>query len=56
MNKVVEIEAESAKRRAGDGEGGFNTKVVLMHFESAGAGGGPKRSKPNRAKRAKKKK
>jgi DNA-binding transcriptional ArsR family regulator len=55
MNRVVEIEAESAKRRAGDGEPGFNTKMVLMHFESAGDGGGPKRSKPNRAKRAKKK-
>jgi DNA-binding transcriptional ArsR family regulator len=53
MNRVVEIEAESAKRRAGDGEPGFNTKMVLMHFESAGAGGGPKRSKPSRAKRAK---
>jgi DNA-binding transcriptional ArsR family regulator len=54
MNRVVEIEAESAKRRAGDGEPGFNTKMVLMHFESASAGGGPKRSKPSRAKRAKK--
>jgi DNA-binding transcriptional ArsR family regulator len=55
MNRVVEIEAESAKRRAGDGESGFNTKMVLMHFESATGGGGTKRSKPNRAKRAKKK-
>jgi DNA-binding transcriptional ArsR family regulator len=54
MNRVVEIEAESAKRRAGDdGAGGFNTKLVLMHFESSGAEP-TKRSKPNRSKRAKK--
>jgi DNA-binding transcriptional ArsR family regulator len=55
MNRVVEIEAEAAERRVDDSDGGFNTKVVLMHFESSGAGEGPKRSKPNRAKRAKKK-
>lgn len=55
MNRVVEIEAECAKRRAKDGDGGFNTKMVLMHFESSGTGEAPKRSKPNRAKRAKKK-
>jgi DNA-binding transcriptional ArsR family regulator len=54
MNRVVEIEAESAKRRAGDGEPGFNTKAVLMHFESSSGGESTKRSKPNRAKRAKK--
>jgi DNA-binding transcriptional ArsR family regulator len=54
MNRVMEIEAESAKRRAGDGESGFNTKMVLMHFESSGASGGTKRSRPNRTKRAKK--
>jgi DNA-binding transcriptional ArsR family regulator len=54
LNRVVEIEAESAKRRAADGEPGFNTKMVLMHFESSGAPDGPKRSRPNRAKRAKK--
>jgi DNA-binding transcriptional ArsR family regulator len=54
MNRVVEIEAESAKRRTADGEPGFNTKMVLMHFESSGAPDGPKRSRPNRAKRAKK--
>jgi hypothetical protein len=29
--------------------------MVLMHFESSGTGEAPKRSKPNRAKRAKKK-
>jgi DNA-binding transcriptional ArsR family regulator len=56
MNRVGEIEAEAAKRRGDDdGDGGFNTNVVLMHFESTGSGEGPKRSKPNRAKRAKKK-
>ncbi|MGH2822844.1 MAG: helix-turn-helix domain-containing protein [Thermoleophilaceae bacterium] len=54
MNRVVEIEAESAKRRAVDGGSGFNTKVVLMHFESSGSAEGRKRSRPNRAKRAKK--
>lgn len=54
MNRVVDIEAESAKRRAKEGGDGFNTKVVLMHFESSGAGDGPKPSTPNRAKRAKK--
>lgn len=54
MNKVIEIEAESAKRRSGDGDSGFNTKMVLMHFESTGAPEGTKRSRPNRAKRTKK--
>lgn len=54
MNRVVEIEAESAKRRAADGEPGFNTKMVLMHFESSGSAEGRKRSRPNRSKRAKK--
>jgi DNA-binding transcriptional ArsR family regulator len=55
MNRVVEIEADSAKRRAAGGEPGFNTKMVLMHFESSGAPDGPKRARPDRAKRAKKK-
>jgi DNA-binding transcriptional ArsR family regulator len=54
MNKVVGIEAESAKRRSSDGDSGFNTKMVLMHFESSGSAEGPKRSRPNRAKRTKK--
>jgi DNA-binding transcriptional ArsR family regulator len=53
MNRVVEIEAESAKRRAADGESGFNTKMVLMHFESSGSAEGRKRSRPDRSKRAK---
>jgi DNA-binding transcriptional ArsR family regulator len=56
MNSVVKIEAESAKRRAGDGDSAFNTKMVLMHFESSGGDDGTKRSKPNRKKRARKKK
>jgi DNA-binding transcriptional ArsR family regulator len=51
MNKVGEIEAASAKRRGDESDDGFNTKVVLMHFESSGAGEGPKRSKPKRAKK-----
>jgi DNA-binding transcriptional ArsR family regulator len=55
MNRVAAIEAESAKRLAGDGDGGFSTKVVLMHFESSGAGNSSKPSKPKRAKRTKKK-
>jgi DNA-binding transcriptional ArsR family regulator len=54
MDRVVEIEAECAKRRSGDDGNGFNTKMVLMHFESP-SNGSTKRSKPNRAKRAKKK-
>jgi DNA-binding transcriptional ArsR family regulator len=54
MDRVVEIEAESAKRLASDGEGGFNTKMVLMHFESSGSAEGRKRSRPNRARRTKK--
>jgi DNA-binding transcriptional ArsR family regulator len=53
MNRVVDIEAESAKRRAKEGGDGFDTRVVLMHFESSGAGEGPKHSKPKPAKRAK---
>jgi DNA-binding transcriptional ArsR family regulator len=54
MNRVVEIEAESAKRLASNGEGGFNTKMVLMHFESSGSAEGRKRSRPSRSKRARK--
>jgi DNA-binding transcriptional ArsR family regulator len=54
MDRVVEIETESAKRLAGDGQPGFNTKMVLMHFESSGSAEGRKRSRPNRSKRAKK--
>jgi DNA-binding transcriptional ArsR family regulator len=54
MNRVVEIEAESAKRRSSDGDSGFNTKMVLMHFESTGSSESPKRSRPNRSKRSKK--
>jgi DNA-binding transcriptional ArsR family regulator len=34
MNRVEQIEAQCAKRRAGDGEAGINTNLVLMHFES----------------------
>jgi DNA-binding transcriptional ArsR family regulator len=34
--RVEQVAAECAKRRAGDGDG-FNTNVVLMHFESSGA-------------------
>jgi DNA-binding transcriptional ArsR family regulator len=55
MNRVVEIEAESAERRAGDGESAIDTKLVLMHFESPSGEEPTKRSKPNRARRAKKK-
>jgi DNA-binding transcriptional ArsR family regulator len=54
MDRVMEIEAESAKRLASDGEGGFNTKMVLMHFESSGSAEGRKRSRPSRARRTKK--
>ena len=35
INRVAEIEAECAERRTGDGEAGFITKMVLMHFESS---------------------
>jgi DNA-binding transcriptional ArsR family regulator len=52
MNRVAEIEKEASKRRKDDGDGGFNTKVVLMHFEASGAGEG---AKAERTKRAKKK-
>jgi DNA-binding transcriptional ArsR family regulator len=54
MERVVEIEADSAKRLAGDGQAGFNTKMVLMHFESSGSAERRKRSRPSRSKRAKK--
>lgn len=53
MNRVVEIESESAQRRAVAGESGFNTRMVLMHFESSGSAEGRKRSRPNRSKRTK---
>jgi DNA-binding transcriptional ArsR family regulator len=33
--RVEEAASESAKRRAGDSDSGFNTSVVLMHFESS---------------------
>jgi hypothetical protein len=49
MDRVVEIEAESAERRAVDGEGGVNTKMVLMHFESSGSAVNRERSRPKRA-------
>ena len=52
LNRVIEIEAESAQRRANSGEPGFNTRMVLMHFESSGAPEGTK----SRAKRGRKKK
>jgi hypothetical protein len=52
MSRVVEIESESATRLAGDSEPGFNTKMVLMHFESSGSTEGRKRSRPNRARRS----
>jgi hypothetical protein len=52
MNRVMEIEAESAKRRAADGEAGMNTKMVLMHFESSGSAENRKRSRPRASKRS----
>ena len=55
MNRVTDIEADCAKRRSGNGDSGFNSNMVLMHFESSGAAETTKRSKPSRAKRAKKK-
>jgi DNA-binding transcriptional ArsR family regulator len=51
MNKVGKIEAASAKRRGDESDGGVNTKVVLMHFESSGGGDSAKRPKPKRAKK-----
>jgi DNA-binding transcriptional ArsR family regulator len=54
LNRVMEIEAESVQRSADSGEPGFNTRVVLMHFEAAGAKEGAAR--PSRSKRARKKK
>jgi DNA-binding transcriptional ArsR family regulator len=56
MKQAVKIEAEAVKRGAGDSDSdsGFNTKVVLMHFESSGTREGPTPSKPSRAKRARK--
>jgi len=54
MERVVDIEADSAKRLAGEGKAGFNTKMVLMHFESSGSAERWKRSRPSRSKRAKK--
>jgi hypothetical protein len=55
MDRVVEIEAESAKRRAADGDDGMNTKMVLMHFESSGSAEARKRSRPRGAKGARRK-
>jgi DNA-binding transcriptional ArsR family regulator len=54
MNRVAKLEAESAKRLAGSDEAGFDTEMVLMHFQAAGTPGGPKRARPNRAQRVKK--
>jgi DNA-binding transcriptional ArsR family regulator len=54
MERAVDIEADSAKRLAGEGQAGFNTKMVLMHFESSGSAERRKRSRPSRSKRAKK--
>jgi DNA-binding transcriptional ArsR family regulator len=34
LNRVAEVEAECAERRAGDSESGIHTNLVLMHFES----------------------
>jgi DNA-binding transcriptional ArsR family regulator len=52
MKRVEELEAECAERRSSDGEAGFSTKMVLMHFESSGAEG-RKRPKQTRSRRAK---
>jgi DNA-binding transcriptional ArsR family regulator len=52
--KVADIEAKSAKRLGGDGDGSISTEVVLMHFEASGAPEAPKRAKSTRSKRAKK--
>jgi hypothetical protein len=52
IERVMQIETESAKRLAGDGDSGFNTKMVLMHFESSGSAERRKRSRPNRSRRA----
>ena len=46
LERVPEIEIESAERIAEGGAPGFNTKMVLMHFESSGAVDGRKRSRP----------
>jgi DNA-binding transcriptional ArsR family regulator len=54
MERAVDIEADSAKRLAGEGQAGFNTKMVLMHFESSGSAERRKRSRPSRSKRARK--
>jgi DNA-binding transcriptional ArsR family regulator len=53
MNRIGEIESESAKRRSSNGEGGFSTKMVMMHFESSGASERRKRFKQGRSKRTK---
>jgi DNA-binding transcriptional ArsR family regulator len=50
MSRVEEIEADCARRRSGNGEAGFTTKLVLMHFESSGAAEGRKRSNKSRSK------
>ena len=55
LDRVVEIEAESAKRRAGEGDAGMTTKMVLMHFESSGSAEARRRSRPHGSKRVRKK-
>lgn len=52
MNRIADIEAECAQRRAGNGEGGFSSKIVMMHFESSGAPESRKRPMQGRSKRA----
>jgi DNA-binding transcriptional ArsR family regulator len=53
-NRVGEIEADCAQRRSGNGEAGFSTKLVLMHFESSEAAEGRRRAGTSRSKRTKK--
>jgi DNA-binding transcriptional ArsR family regulator len=52
MDRIGEIEAECAERRSGNGEGGFSTEMVMMHFEFSGAAESKKRSKQRRTKKA----
>jgi DNA-binding transcriptional ArsR family regulator len=54
MNRAAEIETDCAQRRSGNGEAGFTTKLVLMHFESSGAAEGRKRAGTSGSKHTKK--
>jgi len=46
VERATEIEAASTERIANGGEPGFPTKLVMMHFESAGADWPKKRGAP----------